>query len=429
MHSALILRIPLLALLFVLFAAGTSSATDQGWNAAIADSDLTPRRILAVDKNHQRFLIFERHSPLALRGAFPCTTGQADGDKSTEGDLRTPEGVYFIEGKRTSGLDYGLYGGIAYTLNYPNPVDRLRRKSGSGIWIHSKGRDITPRETRGCIALNRGDIDSLAGTLAPGTPVAVADSVASDASFSKQDIETARNLRDRVYAWARAWSARSQEMFSFYDPDAYSLAQDAPFHAFKGQKERLFKTLPWIHTTVHDVKVLQGPGYWVTWFDQYYRAPNHTSEGVRRLYWQPGKDGVMRIVGMEWIPADLGMEDDYLEDVSPRVAELIEQWRKAWETCDVDAYASWYAEDARQADRVGVAAIADHKRELWATIRPVKVALEGVRVAITPEGVIADMTQDYKDTRGYRDKGVKTIHLKPYGASWRIVREDWAPLP
>lgn len=401
---------------------------DEGWEAAIADSDLTPPRIIAVDKTHQKMLVFERHSPLALRATYPCTTGQAEGDKRIAGDLRTPEGIYFIEGKRTGGLDYEMYGGIAYTLNYPNPVDRLRRKTGHGIWIHSKGRDIVPRETKGCIALNRDDIANLDKTFAPGTPVAVAGEVATDASFSKQDLETARMLRERVRAWAQTWSARSQDMFSYYDPDAYSLAQDAPFHEFRGQKERLFKTLPWIHTTVDDIKVLHGPGYWVTWFDQYYRAPNHTSEGIRRLYWQPGKDGVMRIVGMEWVPADLGMEANYLEDVSPQVANAIEQWRKAWEQCDVEGYASWYDQEAVQGNRTGVAAIAGHKRELWATIRPVKVGLEGIRIVTTPDGVVADMTQDYRDTRGYRDRGLKTIHLKPYGASWRIVREDWTPL-
>lgn len=49
-----------------------------------------------------------------------------------------------MEYKIASGLDFKEYGGIAYTLNYPNPVDKLRGKTGHGIWIHSKGLGIEP---------------------------------------------------------------------------------------------------------------------------------------------------------------------------------------------------------------------------------------------------------------------------------------------
>lgn len=415
--------------LALIIAAPSAVAAAEGWGAIIADSDVTPRRVIAVDKSLQRLHIFERQSPLKLRNSFDCTTGQVVGDKKSEGDKRTPEGIYFIEHKQTRGLDYEMYGGIAYILNYPNPVDRLRQKSGSGIWIHSKGREIAPRETRGCIALNLNDIDRLDRDFAPGTPVAVANAVATDAAFTKQDIEIARKLHEKVRLWAKAWSARSADMFDYYDADAYSLAQDAPFHAFRNQKEHLFSILPWIHTTISDIRVLQGPGYWVTWFNQYYRAPNHTSEGIRRLYWQPDANNELRIVGMEWVPADLNMESAYLESITAEVSELINTWRDAWEKADAEAYAACYAPDAKQGDRTGIKAIRDHKLTLWQTIKPTKVALEGVRIEVTRDGVKADMTQDYRDTRGYRDSGIKIIHLQPHGATWRIVREDWAPAP
>ena len=54
--------------------------------------------------------------------------------------------------------------------------------------------------------------------------------------------------------------------------------------------------------------MLQGPGYWVTWSEQLYTASNLSTEGVRRLYWQPDEQGHFRIVGMEWTPRELGME-------------------------------------------------------------------------------------------------------------------------
>ncbi|MDD4702411.1 MAG: hypothetical protein PHI96_09340, partial [Desulfovibrio sp.] len=59
------------------------------------------------------------------------------------------------------------------------------------------------------------------------------------------------------------------------------------------------------------IHVLEGPGYWVTWSEQLYTASNLSTEGVRRLYWQRGKDKKFRIVGMEWTPRDLGMRAAY----------------------------------------------------------------------------------------------------------------------
>ena len=64
---------------------------------------------------------------------YLCTTGQAQGDKQVRGDLKTPEGVYFVVRKRTERLDFEEYGGEAYILDYPNPpVGWLRGKTAIG---------------------------------------------------------------------------------------------------------------------------------------------------------------------------------------------------------------------------------------------------------------------------------------------------------
>lgn len=411
------------------------SARAEGWQLTMQDDPAIPPLLVAVEKATQRLFLYEKHSPLKLERELTCTTGQADGDKKTTGDLRTPEGIYFVVGKLSAGLDYEMYGGIAYTLNYPNPVDKLRGKTGHGIWIHSKGHDIVPRETKGCIAINRKDIDDIGPRLVAGTAVAVAAEIATDAGGApaqKQqptaaEATTRRKLESRVKAWADAWSARSPKLFDFYDANSYSLAQEAPFEEFKNQKERLFKQLPWVHTTVRNIRVMQGPGYWVTWFDQYYRAPNMTSEGVRRLYWQPDAQGELRIVGMEWVPGNVGMEAQYLEGVTPQVATFIEKWRKAWEKADAKTYASFYADDAKQQGRTGATAIRQHKQQLWAVAKPARVTLSGIRIVSDANGVTADMVQTYRDASGKQDVGTKTLKLHPHGSGWRIISEDWTP--
>ncbi len=276
----------------------------DNWQAPLVDEGL-PSHLVAVDKHRQSFLFFERKSPLRLKYTFPCTTGQVPGDKQVINDKRTPEGIYFVEYKIASGLDFAEYGGVAYTLNYPNPVDRLRGKTGHGIWIHSKGFGIFPRDTRGCVAIGLQDIDTVGPSLVPGTAVVLAHAV-DENNVPQRDDGTARYLRHRMQQWSDAWAARSEKMFDFYDGAAYSKATE-DFGKFRQNKQRLFKMLSFIKIINRDIHVLQGPGYWVTWSEQFYTASNLSTEGVRRLYWQKDAGGEFRIVGMEWTPRDMGM--------------------------------------------------------------------------------------------------------------------------
>ncbi len=309
--SLLLLHWVGLAVLATVLLSTSSVASAAAWQPRIYDYAL-PKRVIAIDKNQQKFYMFEKKSPLKLKVAYPCTTGQATGDKQVVNDLRTPEGVYFIGYKITKGLDFNEYGGVAYTLNYPNPVDKLRGKTGYGIWIHSKGKDedITPLNTRGCIAIERKNIQEIGPMLIPGTAVVVGERL-NEGQVPLQDTGISRHLRLRMEQWTRAWASRSHKFFDFYDQPSYTKAMPESFEAFKANKERLFKILSWINIFNREVHVLEGPGYWVTWSEQFYRAPNLSTEGIRRLYWQRDNSGQFRIVGMEWIPSNLGMQAAY----------------------------------------------------------------------------------------------------------------------
>jgi murein L,D-transpeptidase YafK len=277
------------------------------WDAVITGQLTHPSYFVAVDKTRQKLAFFEKRSPLRLSGVFVCTTGQKEGDKEVEGDLKTPEGVYFVVRRIDGGLDFTKYGPCAYTLNYPNPVDRMRGKTGFGIWIHGRGEPLVPLQTEGCVAMNNNDLSVLGKALLPGVPVALTRSFVFGAPPAGEDGDLSR-LERKVRDWADAWSGRSRRFFDFYNSEAYSAAQGEHFSAFRARKERLFALLPWIRTTVRDIKILPGPDYWVTWFHQDYQAPNLSTRGTRRLYWE--KNGTdFRIVGMEWEP---GLDDSVL---------------------------------------------------------------------------------------------------------------------
>jgi len=281
------------------------------WTADIVDSEWSPTQFVAVDKMAQSFAVLVRQSPLRVAETLPCATGQELGDKSKEGDLKTPEGVYFISRRRNSGLNYDLYGDLAFVLNFPNPMDVLRHKSGHGIWIHGRGHAIVPFETQGCVALNTPDIHRVDHELAEGMPVIIADDVRIGGAGDRKILEEGRAVVEATKAWAKAWQSRSEAFFDFHDPEKFSITEGQPFSAFKSNKERLFKTLPWIQVTLFDVRAVPGPDYWVTYFIQLYRSPTLISQGIKRLYWQRGADGRFRVVGMEYEEMPVTLADKH----------------------------------------------------------------------------------------------------------------------
>jgi len=398
-------------------------ALGSSWGLSLVDHEHMPARFLVVDKEHQTFFVMERHSPLQKAWELPCATGQASGDKHREGDLRTPEGVYFIQRTLSKGLDYQLYGDIAYTLNFPNPIDRIKGKTGYGIWIHGRGTPLVPMDTRGCISLNNSDLHELGAILGRGTPVVIAHNVDWPVGSPDQAPE-AMALAALVREWAKAWQQRSDTFFSFYDPEKYSRSGQS-FRTFKANKERLFARLPWIHIMLADLTALPGPDYWITSFDQLYRAPGITSKVHKRLYWQKDHKDVWRIVGQELVQTQADLEQRYLSQVSPQVNEVVSLWLAAWERADLEGYASFYLPGARQQGRRGHRAIVEHKRILWTKNQPRSIEATDRRLSLHPGGVEVTFVQAYEGENGYKDNGIKTLVLEPRGDRWLISAEHW----
>ena len=428
MRSALLSVLFLSIVMLALPVAGPCADSAAGWQARFEEHPGIPPSLVAVDKGAQQLFLMEHRSPLAVAAQYVCTTGQVVGDKKDEGDKKTPEGVYFVQRHIPSGLDFGLYGGMAYTLNYPNPMDLLRRKSGHGIWVHGRGHNIIPRETQGCVAMNNSDLLQLGPKLKPGTPVVLAQSIVDKAPQTTEEKKIASAIVNMTREWATAWGNRDPVMFEYYDGDAYTKSRSGDFAEFVATKTRLFNNLPWILNWIDDIYVLQGPDYWVSWFKQYYRAPNLTVQGYRRLYWHKDTEGNLLIAGMEWERADLDLEQDFLKAQKPSVDSFIEGWQTAWESANLKKYAESYTETASQGTRKGIDAIRDHKKGVWATAKPKKVRLTDMRYSIDSNGLTVEMVQNYSSSDGFGDKGIKTIVLRPYGISWRIESEDWRPL-
>lgn len=403
-------------------------AAAQSWKTVLGSHQYGPESMLAVDKDSQTFYMLLRQSPIRVARQFPCTTGQKAGDKLVRGDKRTPEGVYFIGGRINRSLDFDLYGDIAYSLNYPNPIDRIKDKTGSGIWLHGRGKTFVPRDTLGCVALKVDDMRAIETELPKGLPVVIAEKVSWTAEDGGE-AKAAASMVDRVLQWAEAWESRDDLFFDYYFRDLFAKSERLSFDAFRNHKQSIFDSQPWIEVLVDNVHAMAGPDYWVTWFDQFYRTSSITSTVGKRLYWMQDDEGRWRIVGREYTAPASDVEARYLELKQKEVSGLVEQWADAWLASDAETYAAFYHPAAVQGGREGVQDIVSYKSDLWQRKPPVSVEVQELDVSLHPRGLVAEFVQKYADATGYSDRGVKTLILTPEKDGWKILSEHWREQP
>ncbi|WP_332814645.1 L,D-transpeptidase family protein [Ramlibacter sp.] len=183
----------------------------------------TSRHAIAIDTSLARLYFFENTAGgLKLLGDYYVSVGKQGIEKAVEGDLRTPLGVYYI----TSNLDpktlKDFYGAGALPINYPNPYDARRGKTGSGIWLHGTppGQfSRAPRASDGCVVLANPDLERLLRTVEiRSTPVVIAPSLQWVAPATLQ--ADARPFADALAAWRAARSSGDTErLLPFYAAD------------------------------------------------------------------------------------------------------------------------------------------------------------------------------------------------------------------
>lgn len=400
-----------------------SSCPALGWQTGPHGPD----SLFAVDKSRQTLFYFRKNiesNNLDLVREIPCTTGKVVGDKVREGDMKTPEGIYFVQGKKDQGLDFGLYGDLAFVLNFPNPVDMAKGKTGHGIWIHGRGKPITPHETNGCVALNNNDIKTLQSDIRiKTTPVVIGDTLAWDETSAGHE-ETSQQLITLTRHWAQAWDKKSPRFFSFYDIEYFS-------ERFIDHKKRLFRQYAFIDVVIGPVSCIAGKEYSVTYFNQLYIAPGFRSEGVKRLYWKKSSLGEWRIIGSEWFHLPTDLEESYTERVTRDLEVWLEQWRIAWLDGDIDRYVEFYAGHAVQGNLKGARAIGAHKQQLVKEgKKPVSIVFASpVITRETTSMVRISFIQEYNAENGYTDRGIKELMLHRTGEDeWKIVSETWKRL-
>lgn len=166
--------------------------------------------IFVVDKTHQKMLMMKSDAPGALKivNEYKITTGRRNGDKEREGDLKTPEGIYYINGRVPDSKLTAKFGPIAFTIDYPNFVDRLHKRNGSNIWIHGRDEAIKDFITEGCVSMENGQILSLRKYISINqTPVIILDNLSAYSVDQKSYKSTVDRWSEFTDGWAQSWDS------------------------------------------------------------------------------------------------------------------------------------------------------------------------------------------------------------------------------
>lgn len=286
----------------ILVSAGALFALESRAVVDAVDPITSGNYYIFVDKQANQLTLRSMTVPSKVLKTYRAITGENSGDKVREGDKKTPEGIYFVEGiVPKSMLNPNLHGPAGVFLNYPNPADRIKHQTGSGIWIHgveTEARLDKRFDTKGCVAVSNQDIVELKEIVRPGlTPVVIVNTEMGNPGLGYLPPE--HPLKVRLNEWAKTWSEGSHEEYmKFYDVNFHSRGMD--LHAWDQYKKSLKKNYKYIKVTVENLELFKHPKYTVAYFDQIYESDRYQSRGRKRVYFV-GQDETATIVAEESI--------------------------------------------------------------------------------------------------------------------------------
>ncbi|MFW5960378.1 MAG: L,D-transpeptidase family protein [Chitinivibrionales bacterium] len=223
------------------------------------------RHMILVNKTEDTLYLIEYTENLGPRvqESYHVAVGKNLGPKDRNGDLKTPEGLYNIIGRREEEELPHKYGPYSFILNYPNHTDVMDGRTGYGIWIHGTAPDSSPLYTKGCVEMRNRDLRQLAEVigLGVGVPVLITsvDTLQDPEGYPDYTYATKKrcDVMRRYYAflqdavaflkkWSLEWESRDINRYSAcYDSTQFS-GYGLDWSEWRVRKERTFRNYDWI---------------------------------------------------------------------------------------------------------------------------------------------------------------------------------------
>ncbi len=255
--------------------------------------------VIVVDTSKSTLYLYQNdHGTPRYVENFYISVGKKGADKVTEGDQKTPLGVYFVNAHLEKKQLTDLYGDDAYPINYPNEWDVREGRNGHGIWLHGTPSDTfsrPPLASNGCVVLTNNDLSHVGKLLQVGTtPVIITNRMEALDDETRSDQES---LSKALEQWRNDWSSLNTDAYLKHYARDFA-AGSFKFDSWAAQKRLVNSGKTWIKVNLSDVSMFSyptQPGLVVVNFEQDYSSNNLNNRMKKRQYWMK-RDNQWQIV-------------------------------------------------------------------------------------------------------------------------------------
>ncbi len=260
---------------------------------------------IVVDKAQQKAFLFNTAQSLnftELIKTYDISTGLLKGVKEKRGDMKTPSGCYRITEFLPREKVNNMFGYGAFPINYPNSIDKLLNRDGSGIWLHGFNKDdFKTFDTEGCVRFRNKDLEDLASYIKVNeTEVIIADTI------KWVDYKSIVQMSDSFFLsfnqWFEAWQNSDMDNYlKYYHPDFKCVNLNMPYKNWVPYKKKIYANRKGQKINLSEIKYFSSHNYVIMEATQKYESDVLTDSGRKTLFWR--KTGnEWKIISENWTP-------------------------------------------------------------------------------------------------------------------------------
>lgn len=240
--------------------------------------------VLTCDKSKSSLLVYSKDSndTYTLQQTYSAYTGKEKGDKMTEGDFKTPIGIYSLVHKLSKVDEF--YGPLAFVTSYPNVYDKYNGKTGRGIWIHGlplhEKRDTF---TKGCIAIGNKCIECLDKKLDLKKTILL---INKQSKYTQVNKKTLSLILSELYMWRYAWKYTHLKNYLSFYADDFRRFDGMDIKRFSRYKTKIFAKNEKKTILFKNLNVIPYPMHKDTYeikFNEIYKTNSFTFKGQKTL--------------------------------------------------------------------------------------------------------------------------------------------------
>jgi len=220
---------------------------------------------------------------------YHATLGQVKGDKESENDLKTPEGIYTFNALLKPPKLPKKFGAMSFSMNFPNTFDLIAGRTGNGIMLHATDEPERLKknyDSQGCVVVRNEEIAEIKSHIRLGlTPILIFSELSDEYLHPGKDVRLTRFFE----SWIQNWEKKNIDTYMRHYHTEFS-AKGMNWKSWKNYKANLNSRYASIEIRPENVRYYSHPKYSMVTFTQNYRSKlkaggwGHQSRGTKILY-------------------------------------------------------------------------------------------------------------------------------------------------